>query len=288
MIEMIAVTGAAGKTGLAIIHALAQRGQNLRGLVHRASDQAKVLSSGAIECVVGDLEGSETLEKLLSGVVALYHICPNMHPRELEIGKQLLTIGRACGVTHVVYHSVLHPQIEAMPHHWQKMLVEEQIFACGLPFTILQPTAYMQNLAAYWQAMRQTGRYTVPYPAHTRISLVDVRDVAEVAARVLIEPDHLGATYELVGTAPLSQSEVVETIGASLGQTISATEVPLEEWEAGARQSGMSAYAVETLLQMFRYYATYGLVGNANVLRWLLGREPRSLGDFVQEMAVGA
>lgn len=282
---MIAVTGAAGKTGLAVIHALAQRGQNVRGLVHRESDQAKVLSAGATECVVGDMERSAPLERSLSGVRALYHICPNMHPREVEIGKQILSIGRACGVKHVVYHSVLHPQIEAMPHHWQKMLVEEEIFAGGIPFTILQPTAYMQNLQAYWQAIRQTGDYSVPYPPHTRISLVDVRDVAEVAARVLTERDHLGATYELVGTAPLWQSEVAETIGATLGQTITAREVPLERWEEGARRSGMPAYAVETLIQMFRYYATYGLVGNANVLRWLLGREPRSLQSFVQELA---
>jgi uncharacterized protein YbjT (DUF2867 family) len=190
-------------------------------------------------------------------------------------------------VQHFVYHSVLHPQTAAMPHHWQKMLVEERIFASGLPFTILQPTAYMQNLLGYWQNVRQTGHFAVPYPVTTRLSLVDVRDVAEVAARVLTEPGHLGATYELAGTTLLAQTEVAAIMGRNLKQLVTAKEVALEQWEQQARAGGLPDYAVETLLKMFRYYAAYGLVGNSNVLRWLLGREPRSLDAFIGEIARG-
>ncbi len=66
--------------------------------------------------------------------------------------------------------------------------------------TILQPTAYMQNILAGWRSIVEDGIYRVPYPIDTRISLVDLRDVAEAAARVLTEDGHVGATYELVGT----------------------------------------------------------------------------------------
>jgi uncharacterized protein YbjT (DUF2867 family) len=281
---MIAVTGAGGKTGLALVRALARRRVEVRGLVHKSADQTALLAAGAKESLVGDIGEASTVAELLVGAAALYHICPNMHPDEAAIGKTVIAAAQAVGVKHFVYHSVLHPQTAAMPHHWQKMLVEDQIFGSGIPFTILQPAAYMQNLLAYWQAIRQNGLYAVPYPVTTRLSLVDLRDVAEVAARVLTEPGHSGATYELVGTAPLTQIEVAETIAAHLGQPVSATELSLAKWVGQARAGGMDDYAVQTLLMMFRYYADYGLVGNRNVLSWLLGRQPTSLDAFIEEV----
>jgi uncharacterized protein YbjT (DUF2867 family) len=283
---MFAVTGAGGKTGIAVVQALARRGVQIRGLVHKDSDQSKVLAAGAQEAIVGNLAEAATLEKFLDGVRALYHICPNMHPDEVAIGTTALACAKAAGLRHFVYHSVLHPQTEAMPHHWQKMFVEDRIFASGLSFTILQPTAYMQNLLAYSQVIWQTGSFRVPYPITTGLSLVDVNDVAEAATRVLTEPGHEGATYELVGSAPLTHVEVAEVISAQMGSPVAAAELPLDEWEQQARKQGLQEYAVQTLLKMFRYYAAYGLVGNPQVLRWLLGREPTSLEAFVQQNMV--
>jgi uncharacterized protein YbjT (DUF2867 family) len=284
---MIAVTGAGGKTGRAILQALAQRGVAMRALVHRASDGAKVAVAGATEWLVGEMSDVATLERLLQGAVALYHICPNMHPHEAEIGARVVACAQRAKVQHLVYHSVLHPQTAAMPHHWQKMLVEDQLFASGLPFTILQPTAYMQNLLPYAESVRREGVYRVPYPVSIRIALVDLRDVAEVAARVLTESGHTDATYELVGTLPLSQLEVAETWATQWEQNVQAEELSLEAWEREARQSSLGDYAIQTLRQMFRYYAAYGLVGNANVLRWLLGRAPTTLAEFLSDVLDG-
>jgi uncharacterized protein YbjT (DUF2867 family) len=122
----------------------------------------------------------------------------------------------------MVYHSVLHPQIEAMPHHWNKMRVEEMLLGSPLDVTILQPAAYMQNILAEWDRMLRSGVYRVPYPVETRLSLVDLDDLAEAAATVLINAGHSGATYELVGTPPISQIEIAETFGKALGRPVRA------------------------------------------------------------------
>jgi uncharacterized protein YbjT (DUF2867 family) len=155
------------------------------------------------------------------------------------------------------------------------------IFACGLPFTILQPTAYMQNILASWRAIVDEGVYRVPYPPATRLSLVDLADVAEVAAKVLVEDGHEGAIYELVGSPALRQDDVAAELSARLGRPVRVEEIPLDAWERNAHLAGLSDYAVATLMQMFRYYARHGLVGNPNVLGWLLGRAPTSLGAFL-------
>ena len=100
----------------------------------------------------------------MKGVRAVYHIPPNVHPREVEIGDIVISCSTGNGVEHFVYHSVLHPQIEAMPHHWLKLRVEERLIASGLPFTILQPTAYMQNITSQLERIKERGIYQVPYP----------------------------------------------------------------------------------------------------------------------------
>lgn len=288
---MILVTGATGKTGQAVIAALAARGgHSLRALVQPASQNstaAKQLSSHA-DIIPGDLLNTDSLAAACSGVQALYHICPNVHPQEVAIGRLIIEAARTAGVARFVYHSVLHPQAETMPHHWHKLRVEEMLCAAQLPFTILQPCAYMQNLLPDWRTITGRGVHSVPYPRDTRLSLIDLADLAAVAAKVLTEPGHLGATYQLCGTPGLTQTELAECLSRQLNRPVRAEAIALDDWEAAARTRGLNDYAVSTLLAMFRYYALHGLSGSPNVLRWLLDREPATLAAFVQRNADAA
>ncbi len=272
---MILVTGAGGKTGRAVIQALAERGEAVRAFVRR---ETRVV--GAKQIIVGDLRDEAAVRRAMEGARAVYHICPNISPEEQRIGELIIGAARAAGLEHFVFHSVLHPQVEAMPHHWSKLRVEEMLFESGLPFTILQPTAYMQNLLTGWKSMVEEGLLRHPYPIETKISQVDLDDVAEAAAKVLTEPGHAGATYELVGTPPLTQTDVAETLSWALGRPVRAEAESVETWEARARASGMGEYQRETLAKMFRYYEQHGLGGNPSVLGWLLGCPPTSLAEF--------
>jgi uncharacterized protein YbjT (DUF2867 family) len=197
----------------------------------------------------------------------------------------LVATGTSSGASRLVYHSVLHPQIEEMPHHWNKLRVEEMLFSSGLDITILQPTAYMQNSLVQWDAIKRDGVYRVPYPIETRFSLVDLDDVAEAAALVLTNTGHSNATYELAGTPPLSQIELAEAFGRALRTHIRAEAETIESWNHRACNAGMDDYQRETLIKMFRAYARDGLKGNPNVLSWLLGRPPTSLAAFAARMA---
>ena len=285
---MILVTGAAGKTGRAVIKALGAREQVVRALVHRPRQVTVAIDAGAQEVVVGDMRDRSILEQALApgrvAVRAIYHICPNMSPDELSIGQAIFRAARAAKVEHFVYHSVLHPQTEAMPHHWQKLRTEEILFEAGLSVTILQPAAYMQNVLAYWDQIVEQGVYAVPYATETRLSMVDLEDVAEAAAVVLTEGGHAGAIYELAGADVLSQVEVAEILERQLARPVRAQAVPLDEWERGARASGVGEYQVNTLLQMFRYYERHGFWGNPRVLTWLLRRPPTTLAGFVERV----
>ena len=278
---MILVTGAGGKTGKAVVAALATQTEPVRVWV-RHPEQMEGLTFAT--WIAGYLRDAPIWDAACKGVRAIYHICPNLHPQEVAISHLAVEAASRAGVAHFVYHSVLHPQTSSMPHHWRKLRSEELIFASGLPFTILQPCAYMQNVLAYWPSISARGVYPVPYSLDARLSLVDLRDVATVAARVLSEAGHAGAIYELAGPQPLSQTEVAALLAQALGRPMQAERVAWDGWEADARRRGMGDEAITTLLAMFRYYDRHGLIGNPNVLGWLLGRKPTTFADFVSSL----
>jgi len=279
---VILVTGAAGKTGRAIIRALVAREQAVRALVHRDEQAQLVKSLGAQEAMAGDMRDERTLRLATRGVRAVYHICPNVSPDELPIGKLAITAAQDAGVEQFVFHSVLHPQTEAMTHHWNKLRVEEALFQSRLPYVILQPASYMQNVLAGWRAIVERGVYAVPYSVETRMSMVDLEDVAQAAAIVLTEPGHLSATYELAGPDALTQTQVAEILCKQLRRPVHAEQITIEAWTRQAQASGMGAYQIETLVKMFRYYDRYGFSGSPRVLNYLIGRAPTKFETFIE------
>ena len=281
---MILVTGAAGKTGRAVLRALAGRREPVRALIHRPDQAPSLQALGVQETVVGDLLDRAAIQRAVDGVRAVYHMAPNVSPDEIPMGQTVISAAQSADVERLVLHSVLHPHIEAMPHHWRKARVEELLFASGLPFTILQPTAYMQNVTASWEQILTQGRYSVPYSPETRLSLVDLEDVAEAAATVLTDPGHTGATIELVGTPGMSPREMAELLSAELDRRVTVEVVPLAEWERGARASGLGEYQVSALTRMFAYYEEHGLTGSPRALTNVLGRQPTSFPAFVRRV----
>jgi NAD(P)H dehydrogenase (quinone) len=281
---MILVTGAAGKTGIAVTRALAGRGMAVRALVRRAEQKPSMELTGAAQVKVGDLGDRAALRQAVAGVAAIYHICPNVDPLEREYARLLIDEARAAGVGHFGYHSVLHPQTESMIHHWNKLRVEEALFESGIPYTILQPCAYMQNLLAQKASIVDDGVITVPYSVEAKFSFVDLGDVAEAAAVVMSEREHRWAIYELAGPEALDHLQIATMVQTILGKPVRAQQISVGAWASSARKNDLGKYRVDALTAMFEYYDRHGLRGNPESLAHLIGRQPRSFGDFLQGM----
>jgi len=277
---MILVTGAGGKTGRAVISALVERGATVRGIVKSAAAAEKIRALGA-EASIGDMLNVEDVRRAATGARAIYHIAPNVNPDEIEFGKNAIAAAKAEGVERFVFHSLCHSQIEALPNHWWKLRVEEKIKESGLNFTILQPTPYMQNVLGQWQNIMERGAYEIPYQPTTKLGMVDLADLAEVAAKVLTtEKTYDWATYELAGPEVLTQHDVLETIRRVTGREIRLEIISREDWCNRARKGGMAERAVEVFYKMFGFMEEYGFWGNPGVLEWLLGRPARRFEEW--------
>ncbi len=281
---MVLISGAAGKTGLAVIKALRKRGVSTKAFIHRADQTKRVLAAGADEALVGEMMDPQRFDEALSGVRSIYHICPNVSPDEFKIGQNAIQSARRNNISRFVYHSVFHPHVQSMPHHWLKMRVEEEIFQSRLNYTIVQPAPYMQNILANWPEVVEQNSYTIPYSADTRFSMVDLDDVAQAAAIILTTDGHEGAIYELCGPRAISQGEIVQIIGIQLRKSIQIKQIGVDDWKMQAISKGLGAYQIATLVKMFQYYDRFGYIGNSNVLRWLLDRPTKDLSSFIERV----
>lgn len=284
-VQRVLVTGAGGKTGRAVIAALAARGRTsdapavaVRAFV-RDPDRVDGLD---VEVAVGDQRRAADLVAALEGVDAVYAIAPNLSVDEVAMGEALLAACHETGTRRLVFHSVIHPQLTAMPHHADKGRVEAAIVGSGLDWTILQPNAYLQNLAGAVDALR-AGTYPVPYRPDAALAMVDVRDVAEVAARCLADGVGVHATFELSGPEPVTGDRVAAVAAELLGRPVHAERRDPDVWVRGLDDTRGEA-ARDRLRAMFADYDRHGSPGDATVLVALLGHAPRRLRGALAEL----
>jgi uncharacterized protein YbjT (DUF2867 family) len=278
----ILVTGASGKTGRRVVAAIAKRDGAVRALVRRAVAGAELRQNGAADFVIGDLTDSESLKRAVQGVGQVLHICPPMHPKEDAIARTLIDLSGDAGVERFVLYSVLHPILADVPHHDRKLQAERYLVDSSLPYTILQPGRYMQHLVPIWKSVLATGVHSMPFSVTSKFSLADLSDLAEASARVMTDPGHEGATYELAGPQALSQDDMAAILSELLGRPIRAQAKPADQLRREMEAAGVPAERIDTMSKMNAHYDSHGLIGNPNVLRWILGREPNDFAGFVR------
>ncbi len=252
----VAVLGGHGKTGRAVADSL------------RARD-AEVVSIGRAEW--------PSLKAALDGCSAVYVIAPNFHLDESGYVAEAVDAAGGADVSRLVYHSVASPYLPAMPHHLGKAEGEAVVRRSGRDWTILQPCAYAQNLLPGLLADEPAIR--VPYDVDLPHALVDLADVAEVAATMLVEDGHVGATYELGGPL-VTVREAAESAAEVMGRTVAVERVDPDEWEREAG-AALPEHKRVGLRAMFDYYDDHGFLAANRVAGLLLGRPPRSMADVI-------
>lgn len=271
---MIVVTAAGGPTGTAVVGALRARGERVRAVVARPGQRPELEGLGA-EVVAADLTGD--LSPVLAGAGALYLVWPNFDPREETGAPAVLRAAARAGVSRLVYHSVLRPQLRSMPHHAAKDRVEEAlddvVAGTAARWRVLQPCAYADNLDAQVAAAAGSGELASPWGLERAQSFVDLRDVAEAAAVLLTEDGLDSGTFEAAGPQELTAPDVARLAGAHLGREVTAVDVdpPADD----------GSYTRRCLRAMFASYRAHGFTGSPRVLTALLGRPPRTYAEHL-------
>ena len=278
---MILVNAANGQQGKLLIPKLVGAGLAVRALARSEQSAAELRAAGVTEVVVGEISDPAVIARSIAGVDKVYHVCPGIHPLERELGRAWIDAAKAAGVGHFVFSSVLHAVVTDLVQHEIKRDIEEHLISSGLEFTILQPAIYMA-LRRFGRSF-DTGVLTTGWSPDRVQSLVDIGDVTDVAAAVLTDSvRHAGATYELVGRGRYTAHDMAAIIAKVLRREIHVEVVDAETY-LKALFGDRDPTAHETLVarSLRSRYSSHDFLGNANVLAWLLGREPTSFEQFV-------
>lgn len=268
MTRPVAILGAGGATARPLVAALEVRGSPVRAVVRRAPPLGAFADAR-----VADLTDPDQIARAIDGACAVHLIPPVFNDGETVFARNAIIAARRVGIDRLSYHSVLHAPTEAMPHHWRKAQVEQIVRDSPLAWTILQPALYMQTGFTFLD--RDAGTYDCPFDPDQPFNPIDVIDLADAVATVLVGDGHEHATYELAGTEQLSARDMAQAIGATLGTTLELRRVQPESFaKARAARRGLDARQTRELLAMYSHYDAHGLVGNGNVLTMLLGRAP--------------
>src|ERR687886_606183 len=275
---MILVTGSTGTIGSALIEELAALGAPTRALV-RTPEKAGTVERGGVEATVGDLGSPETLDAALEAVEQAFLLTP-ADPRQPEWEKNFVEAAERAGVRPVVKLSAFvadpdSPLRFGRTHGEGERHLEES----ALSWTFLRPNSFMQNTLSNAWSIASEGRLYSTVP-DAKVALIDTRDVAAVAARVLTEEGHEGKVYELTGPEAISNREVAEQLSTVLGRAVECVEVSFEDARQAMVGGGMPEWVADGVIELARFQEAGYAAGLTNGVAEVSGREPRRFEEF--------
>lgn len=283
----VLVTSSTGLTGQAIVSHLAKRGARVRAMIHSEKNAAKMLEIGAAETVTASIDDARDMRRAMTGIDSIVYICPTAHPHESEAGIMAVEIASALGVKRFVYQSV-HNSIEpGLIHHRRKLAVEQKLLESDLLYTILRPSAFMQNIIPTLSGITDnhifSQRFYVNAVDTNRINLIDVEDYGEICAKVTLDESYVYAQLDLCGPQNLSAKDMLEILSETVGAEIRLHYIKDEDFIRNALSRNMPQYTIDVLVAMFNSYNRYGLLGNPFDTSTLLGRMPNDFRTFVSK-----
>jgi uncharacterized protein YbjT (DUF2867 family) len=283
--HMIAVVGATGNTGRAVVNELKQLGQNPVCVVRNPEKAREVLGPDA-KTAVAELTDRAALEKALQGVQSVF-VVTGHNPGMVEQQNNVLDAAMKAGAKYLVRVSggraVVVPDSESVIGR-SHYAIEERLRDSGIGWVILRPGLFMQNVLTQAAAIKNDNKMVLPFPKDLPVALTDVRDTGAVGARILIDPTpHAGKTYEFTGKLT-NYGEFADVLSQVLGRTITYVGVTPEQAEQAMKSRGMPDWLVQHLVTIAKLGAK-GAFSNESTgpIREIAKREPITTRQFVED-----
>jgi len=280
----ILLTGANGKVSSAAIAALQGSGHKLVALVRDEAKGAELAAKG-VEVRVGDLEKLRTVENLFGGVDVAFLLSAPGPGAPLQASNALWAAQQA-GVKHVVRMSAVGaahgaPTLNSRLH----ALSDSELVASGIPYTILKPHFFMQNLLGLAQTVVDQGMLFFGL-GDAKLPMIDVRDIAGSVAAVLANPTpHANKTYTLTGPAAVSMHQFAAAVGEAIGKSVKYQPVPVAAMVETFAKYGADDYTQVAMRDYFTAYSAGWEDAVTTVVKDLVGREPRGIQEFARDFS---
>ena len=236
--------------------------------------------------MIGDVNDEGDLPRILSGTTQLFLCTPN-EPNQLELQNNIVDAAVRADVESIVKLSVFTAEENELCHfsrlHWVN---ERYIEKTGIPFTFLHPNTFMQSLALlFGHEIKTQGTMSSAVGPDKTITMVDARDVADVAAAVLAKANNTGETLLITGPTAISYSECAKAISERIGKPVGYRQISERESITQLLRAGVSDWMMEGIKDLYRMYDRNDINPISDVTREWAGHAPRSFSDFLDDYA---
>jgi uncharacterized protein YbjT (DUF2867 family) len=285
---VILVIGGRSKIGSALIMELLDRGQPVRALV-RAGETAGSLPAAA-EAVTGDLADEGSLVAAMAGIEKVF-LLSSPHPDAAGWHRHAIDAARRTQVQLLVRSSILGADREPTPEFISAHTAcDRYLESSGLPYAIVRPNLFLQNVPESTVPSIDASGTFYADAGQARISMVDTRDVAAVAAVALTEPGQAGAHYDVTGPEALSYADVAAKLTSAMGRPVSYADAPDDAVRRALLGAGLTEWFAGALVGLYQDYRRSGTGGYAaqvtDTVPRLTGRPARSLDDLLGESGI--
>ncbi len=235
-----------------------------------------------VEYITADFDDAASVHRALEGVERVF-LVTNSTERVEEQQLRFVEIASAAGVRRVVYLSQLHSAKESPVRFLRyRAVVEEAIASSGMEFTHLRPNLYMQGLLGFRASIASESQFFAPI-GEARVSIVDVRDIAEVATAVLTQAGHEGKTYDITGPEALTHAEMASHLSDALEKPIRFFDIPEQRMREALVGFGLPEWQADGLIEDYAHYRRGEAANVSNTLLDVTGHPARSFSTFARD-----
>ena len=282
MPDKILVTGATGKLGFELVRLLLDGGAEVKAGTRQPERCADAFHDN-VEVVHLDYDVTESWDAAVQWADRVFLVPPPFDPDADARLVPFLDWAVQSGTRHVVLVSAMGAEAR---DNLSLNRIERRLAGTGVAWTTLRPNIYMQNFARGFVAKSIRADGVIRLSAgQGRVSFVDVRDVAAIAARVLSRDDDFDKAYTLTGPAALSHDDVAAAIAKVAGKAVryeSIDDASMRAQLVASEWPGAQADTFVALLRAIRENERENVTGDAERL---LGRKPTSFDQFARDHA---
>ena len=277
----VLITGATGKVGYQLLQKLKNSNEvNIYAAGRNIEKMQAVIDDEEIRYVRHDFKDKSTYESSLENIDVVFLIRPPAISKVKKYIKPFLEKIKEKEIKKVIFLSLQGADKNIIvPHH----RVEKYIENLEIPYTFLRPSFFMQNLSTtHKKEIKDNNEIFIP-AGNGKTNFIDIRDIAEVGKKVILEEGHINKAYELTGPENLNYYEIAEIMSEVLGKDIIYKDPSIFKFFKRKRDEGYTI--MHTIVMIGLYSASkYGSVAKkTDNLKRLISSDPINFRQFVKD-----
>lgn len=232
----VLVFGATGSQQFQVIGEAKNKGAKVYAVTSSEKNFDKLEKAGAIP-VLGDMSDAEKMKEIIKGIDTIALLIPVSLPNPadgFQLAKNVIDAGKANGVKMIVWNTsgYLSPQKLGIPMEDVKLDTKEYLENSGVPYVIIEPSIYAENLLAPYTTdyVKNERKVAYPTPENMPIGFIASRDVSAFVVEALYKPELSGESFMISGLDNLKGKDLAEKFSIGLGEKIDFYAMPPQEF----------------------------------------------------------